>query len=116
MDLKVAGTRTGVTSIQMDIKIAGLDFGIVSQALDKAKKARLHILDIMDKAIPQPRSQLSKYAPRIITIQIPVATIVDLIAPKGKSIPSIQVQTGPAVTVYDHDLVALSSLDDDADP
>src|SRR2546421_396524 len=70
MDFKVAGTRQGVSSIQMDIKIEGLDFGIVSQALEKAKQARLHILDIMDQAMPKPRSELSKYAPRIITIEI----------------------------------------------
>ncbi|HYS21430.1 MAG TPA: polyribonucleotide nucleotidyltransferase [Gemmatimonadales bacterium] len=110
MDFKVAGTRTGVTSIQMDIKIAGLDFGIVSQALDKAKKARLHILDIMDKAIPQPRSQLSKYAPRIITIQIPVAKIGDLIGPKGKIIRSIQEQTGAEINVDDNGLVTISAV------
>src|SRR5207245_3573879 len=83
MDFKVAVTKTGVTSIQMDIKIEGLDFGIIAEALDKAKKARLHILDVMDKAIPEPRSSLSKYAPRIITIQIPVDKIGDLIGPKG---------------------------------
>jgi polyribonucleotide nucleotidyltransferase len=110
MDFKVAGTRTGVTSIQMDIKIAGLDFGIVSQALEKAKQARLHILDIMDKAIPQPRSQLSKYAPRIITIQIPVAKIGDLIGPKGKIIRSIQEQTGAEINVDDSGLVTISAV------
>jgi polyribonucleotide nucleotidyltransferase len=110
MDFKVAGTRTGVTSIQMDIKIAGLDFGIVSQALEKAKQARLHILDIMDKAIPQPRSQLSKYAPRIITIQIPVAKIGDLIGPKGKIIRSIQEQTGAEINVDDNGLVTISAV------
>src|SRR5216684_3350032 len=115
MDFKVAGTRTGVTSIQMDIKIAGLDFGIVSQALDKAKKARLHILDIMDKAIPQPRSQLSKYAPRIITIQIPVAKIGDLIGPKGKIIRSIQEQTGAEINVDDSGLVTIAGVGEAAE-
>src|SRR5207245_1868234 len=70
MDFKVAGTRQGVTSIQMDIKIMGLDFKIIAEALEKAKQARLHILDIMDQVMPKPRSELSKYAPRIITIQI----------------------------------------------
>src|SRR2546428_12065856 len=70
MDFKVAGTREGVTSIQMDIKIERLDWRVISEALEKAKKARLHILDIMQQAMPQPRSELSKYAPRIITIQI----------------------------------------------
>jgi polyribonucleotide nucleotidyltransferase len=110
MDFKVAGTRNGVTSIQMDIKIAGLDFGIVSQALDKARKARLHILDIMEKAIPQPRSSLSKYAPRIITIQIPVDKIGDLIGPKGKTIRAIQEQTGAEINVDDNGLVTISAV------
>jgi polyribonucleotide nucleotidyltransferase len=110
MDFKVAGTRNGVTSIQMDIKIAGLDFGIVTQALDKARKARMHILDIMEKAIPQPRSSLSKYAPRIITIQIPVDKIGDLIGPKGKTIRAIQEQTGAEINVDDNGLVTISAV------
>src|SRR6266699_1586918 len=79
MDFKVAGTRQGVTSIQMDIKIMGLDFKIIAEALEKAKQARLHILDIMDQVMPKPRSELSKYAPRIITIQIRPDKIGDLI-------------------------------------
>src|SRR5207249_6594724 len=82
MDFKVAGTRQGVSSIQMDTKIAGLDFSIVSQALEKAKQARLHILDIMDQVMSKPRSELSKNAPRIITIQIRPDKIGDLIGPK----------------------------------
>src|ERR1041385_2373235 len=110
MDFKVAGTRQGVTSIQMDIKIAGLDFRIISQALDKAKKARLHILDIMDQVMPQPRSQLSKYAPRIITIQIRPDKIGDLIGPKGKTIRGIQEQTGAEINVDDSGLVTISAV------
>jgi len=110
MDFKVAGTRAGVTSIQMDIKIEGLGSQIIGEALEKAQKARLHILDIMDKAIPQPRSQLSKYAPRIITIQIPVAKIGDLIGPKGKTIRSIQEQTGAEINVDDSGLVTISAV------
>ncbi len=110
MDFKVAGTKTGVTSIQMDIKIEGLDFGIIAEALDKAKKARLHILDVMDKVIPEPRSSLSKYAPRIITIQIPVDKIGDLIGPKGKTIRSIQEQTGAEINVDDNGMVTISAV------
>ncbi len=110
MDFKVAGTRAGVTSIQMDIKIEGLGSRIIGEALEKAKAARLHILDIMDKAIPQPRSQLSKYAPRIITVQIPVAKIGDLIGPKGKIIRSIQEQTGAEINVDDNGLVTISAV------
>jgi polyribonucleotide nucleotidyltransferase len=110
MDFKVAGTREGVTSIQMDIKIEGLDFHILSEALDKAKRARLHILDIMEKVLPQPRAELSKYAPRIITIQIPPDKIGDLIGPKGKTIRAIQEQTGAEINVDDSGTVTISSV------
>src|SRR5213076_455198 len=110
MDFKVAGTREGVTSIQMDIKIEGLDFKIIAEALDRAKQARVHILDIMDHAMPQPRSQLSKYAPRSITIQIPTDKIGDIIGPKGKTIRSIQEQTGAEINVDDNGLVTISAV------
>ncbi|HEX9610990.1 MAG TPA: polyribonucleotide nucleotidyltransferase [Gemmatimonadales bacterium] len=110
MDFKVAGTREGVTSIQMDIKIEGLDFKIISEALDKAKTARLHILDIMQQTLPEPRSQLSKYAPRIITIQIRPDKIGDLIGPKGKTIRGIQEQTGAEINVDDTGLVTISAV------
>ncbi len=110
MDFKVAGTREGVTSIQMDIKIEGLDFKVISEALEKAKAARLHILDIMQQAIPQPRSQLSKYAPRIITIQIRPDKIGDIIGPKGKIIRGIQEQTGAEINVDDSGLVTISAV------
>jgi polyribonucleotide nucleotidyltransferase len=110
MDFKVAGTREGVTSIQMDIKIEGLDFGIVSEALERARQARIHILDIMDQAMAQPRSQLSKYAPRIITMQIRPDKIGDLIGPKGKVIRGIQEQTGAEINVDDSGLVTISAV------
>jgi polyribonucleotide nucleotidyltransferase len=110
MDFKVAGTREGVTSIQMDIKIEGLDFPIISQALEKARTARIHILDIMDQAMQRPRSQLSKYAPRIITIQIRPDKIGDLIGPKGKVIRGIQEQTGAEINVDDSGLVTISAV------
>jgi len=110
MDFKVAGTRKGVTSIQMDIKIEGLDFAIIAQALDKARTARLHILDIMEKALPQPRTELSKYAPRILTIQIPQDRIGDIIGPKGKTIRSIQEQTGAQINVDDSGLITVSGV------
>jgi len=110
MDFKVAGTREGVTSIQMDIKIEGLDFKIITEALEKAKKARLHILDIMQQTIPTARSQLSKYAPRIITMQIRPDKIGDLIGPKGKTIRGIQEQTGAEINVDDTGLVTISAV------
>src|SRR6185436_16332078 len=111
MDFKVAGTREGVTSIQMDIKIEGLDFKIISEALEKAKKARLHILDVMDQTMAQPRAEMSKYAPRIITIQIRPEKIGDIIGPKGKVIRGIQEQTGAEINVDDTGLVTISAVD-----
>jgi len=110
MDFKVAGTREGVTSIQMDIKIEGLDFKIISEALEKAKKARLHILDVMDQTMAQPRTEMSKYAPRIITIQIRPEKIGDIIGPKGKVIRGIQEQTGAEINVDDTGLVTISAV------
>ncbi|MGH7416248.1 MAG: polyribonucleotide nucleotidyltransferase, partial [Candidatus Rokuibacteriota bacterium] len=110
MDFKVAGTRAGVTSIQMDIKVEGLDFRILGEALEKGRVARLHILDIMDQAMPQPRSQLSRYAPRIITIQVKPERIGEIIGPKGKVIRSIQEQTGAEINVDDTGLVTISAV------
>jgi polyribonucleotide nucleotidyltransferase len=115
MDFKVAGTREGVTSIQMDIKIERLDWAVISQALEKARKARIHILDIMQQAMPQPRSQLSKYAPRIITIQIRPDKIGDLIGPKGKTIRGIQDQTGAEINVDDNGLVTIAGVGEAAE-
>jgi polyribonucleotide nucleotidyltransferase len=112
MDFKVAGTREGVTSIQMDIKIEGLDFAIIAEALEKARRGRIHILDIMQRALPQPRPELSKWAPRIITIQIPPDKIGELIGPKGKTIRSLQEQTGAEINVEDSGLVTISSVGD----
>jgi len=115
MDFKVAGTRDGVTSIQMDIKVEKLDWSIFGQALEKAKRARVHILDIMQQAMPQPRSQLSKYAPRIITVQIRPDKIGDLIGPKGKTIRGIQEQTGAEINVDDSGLVTIAGVGEAAE-
>ncbi len=115
MDFKVAGTRDGVTSIQMDIKVERLDWSVIGQALDKARTARIHILDIMQQAMPEPRSQLSKYAPRIITIQIRPDKIGDLIGPKGKTIRGIQEQTGAEINVDDSGLVTIAGVGEAAE-
>ena len=115
MDFKVAGTKDGVTSIQMDIKVEKLDWKVISEALDKAKKARLHILDIMQQAMPEPRAQLSKYAPRILTIQIRPDKIGDLIGPKGKTIRGIQEQTGAQINVEDTGMVTISGVGEAAE-
>ena len=110
MDFKVAGTRNGITSIQMDIKIEGLDLKIMTEALDQAKIGRLHILDEMDKALAQPRTEMSKFAPRIVTMQISPEKIGDLIGPKGKTIRGIQDETGAEITVDDTGLVTIAAV------
>ncbi|MGH7585370.1 MAG: polyribonucleotide nucleotidyltransferase, partial [Gemmatimonadales bacterium] len=105
MDFKVAGTQAGITSIQMDIKIQGLDLRIMAEALEKARKGRLHILGEMGKALAQPRADLSPHAPPIITIQIKPDKIGDVIGPKGKTIRGIQDATGAKISVEDSGLV-----------
>ena len=115
MDFKVAGTKDGVTSIQMDIKVEKLDWKVISEALEKAKTARLHILDIMQQEMPEPRAQLSKYAPRILTIQIRPDKIGDLIGPKGKTIRGIQEQTGAQINVEDTGVVTISGVGEAAE-
>src|SRR4051812_24030387 len=114
MDFKVAGTGNGITSIQMDIKIEGLDLKIMSEALAQAKEGRLHILGEMDKALPAKRDDLSKYAPRIVTVQISPEKIGDLIGPKGKTIRGIQDETGAELTVDDSGLVTIAAVGGDA--
>jgi polyribonucleotide nucleotidyltransferase len=114
MDFKVAGTRDGVTAIQMDIKIEGLSLDILRQALHEAREARLHILDVMAQTLAEPRSTLSKYAPRIITLQVKPDRIGDIIGPKGKTIRSIQDQTGAEINVDDSGLVTISSTSGEA--
>ncbi len=111
MDFKIAGTREGVTAVQMDIKIQGLSLEIIGQALEKARAARLHILDVMAQTLAGPRTTLSKYAPRIITIQINPEKIGDIIGPKGKIIRGIQDETGAELNVDDSGLVTVSSVD-----
>ncbi|MBW8769325.1 MAG: polyribonucleotide nucleotidyltransferase [Gemmatimonadetes bacterium] len=114
MDFKVAGTRQGITSIQMDIKIEGLDLKIMTEALAQAKEGRLHILGEMDKALAEPRADLSPFAPRIVTLQINPEKIGDLIGPKGKTIRGIQDETGAELTVDDTGLVTIAAVGGDA--
>ncbi len=110
MDFKVAGTKDGITSIQMDIKIEGLDLKIMEEALSQAREGRLHILAEMDKAMTEPRAELSKYAPRIVTVQIPVDKIGELIGPKGKNIRGIQEETGAELSVDDDGTVTIAAV------
>jgi len=110
MDFKVAGTRDGITSIQMDIKIEGLDLNIMKEALAQAKEGRMHILGEMEKALSAPKSDLSAYAPRIVTMNISPEKIGDLIGPKGKTIRGIQDETGAQISVDDSGLVTIAAV------
>ncbi len=114
MDFKVAGTEKGITSIQMDIKIEGMDLKIMEQALEKARKGRLHILKEMAKVLPLPRTELSKYAPRIFTMQIKPDKIGDVIGPKGKTIRGIQDATGAKISIEDTGVVTISAVGGEA--
>ncbi len=108
MDFKVAGTREGITAIQMDIKISGVTIDILTVALKQAKEARLHILDYMDTVLKAP-GELSEFAPRMITVDIPVDKIGALIGPGGKNIRSLQEETGATIEVDDDGRVYISS-------
>jgi polyribonucleotide nucleotidyltransferase len=114
MDFKVAGTRKGITSVQMDIKIDGLSTELMNEALSRARDARIHILDIMASALAEPRSDLSATAPRIITIQVKPDKIGEVIGPKGKTIRGIEEQTGAEVNIEDSGLITISSVSGEA--
>lgn len=114
MDFKVAGTREGITALQMDIKIGGVTSEILSQALEQAKRGRVHILDKMAEALPQPRADISAYAPRILTVRVPVDKIRDIIGPGGKMIRSIVERTGCKIDVEDDGRVSIASTDEAA--
>jgi polyribonucleotide nucleotidyltransferase len=110
MDFKVAGTSEGITAIQMDIKIEGVTIEILRTALTQARDARLHILSIMNKVMPEKRGNLSSYAPRMITIDIPIDKIGALIGPGGKNIRAMQEETGATIEVDDDGRVYISSV------
>ena len=114
MDFKVAGTRVGVTSIQMDIKIAGLTVDILEVALARAHKGRMHILDLMDQTLSEGRTDLSDYAPRIVSIQINPSKIGEIIGPKGKTIRAIQEESGATIDIDDSGLVKIAAVSGEA--
>src|SRR5713226_371306 len=101
MDFKVAGTRAGITALQMDIKVGGISVALMRQALEQARRARLQILDIMDQTISTPREKISPFAPRLFQLTIPTDKIRDLIGPGGKKIRSIIEATGVKIDVMD---------------
>ena len=111
MDFKVAGTRKGITALQMDIKIGGLTRQILSEAMEQARRGRFFLLDKMDAALDGPRQERSKFAPRIHTLHIPTDKIRDLIGPGGKTIRGIIEQTGVKIDVDDTGRVNVASSD-----
>jgi polyribonucleotide nucleotidyltransferase len=111
MDFKVAGTKDGITALQMDIKVAGITAQIMREALEQARRGRLHILGKMDEVITAGREKISDYAPRFYTVQIPVDKIRDLIGPGGKMIRSIVEATGVKIDVEDSGAVKVASSD-----
>ena len=111
MDFKVCGTTEGITALQMDNKAKGLSTDILAEALGQAKRGRAFILDAMLEKIPAPREELSEYAPRIITIKIPVDKIRDVIGTGGKVIRGIQEETGASIEVHEDGNVFIASVD-----
>lgn len=111
MDFKVAGTDSGITALQMDMKITGLPVEVVAKAIHQAKPARLHILDKMLEALGEPRTDLSPYAPRLLTIKIDPDLIGSIIGPGGKTIKGITEETGCKIDIEDDGTVTISSTE-----
>jgi len=109
MDFKVAGTKKGITALQMDVKIDGINRKIIEEALARAKKARLEILEVMEKTISSPRKELSVYAPRILTINIDPDKIREVIGPGGKVINEIIDKTGAQIDIEDSGLIYITA-------
>src|SRR5215212_9905617 len=114
MDFKVAGTRNGITALQMDIKIAGINAQIMAEALEQARKGRLHILGVMEKTIAEPREQISAHAPRIIQIKINPDKIRDVIGPGGKMIRALVEETGAKIDVSDDGTISIATASGEA--
>ncbi|MDD2167025.1 polyribonucleotide nucleotidyltransferase [Glaesserella parasuis] len=114
MDFKVAGTREGVTALQMDIKIEGITSEIMRIALNQAKGARMHILGVMEQAIPAPRSEISDFAPRIHTMKIDPKKIKDVIGKGGATIRALTEETGTSIDIDDDGTVKIAATDNNA--
>ncbi len=112
MDFKVAGTAEGITALQMDIKVSGITTEVMRKALEQARRGRMHILAKMVEALPAARTSISSFAPRIVTIRIPVDKIRDVIGPGGKMIRSIIERTGVKIDVEDDGRVNVASADE----
>lgn len=111
MDFKVTGTSEGITALQMDIKVAGINAMILQEALEQAKKGRMHILDIMEKAIAEPREDISEFAPRIITLKIHPDKIRDVIGKGGSVIRALTEETGAKIDISDDGTVLIATAD-----
>jgi polyribonucleotide nucleotidyltransferase len=114
MDFKVAGTRDGITALQMDIKITGLSREVMEKALQQARKGRLELLDTMTATLANPRADISAYAPRIVSIRIDPDKIRDVIGPGGKTIRAIQEETGARINIEDDGRVEIATADEEA--
>ncbi len=110
MDFKVAGTERGITAVQMDIKVDGISVETMREALSRAREARLQILRVMAQTLAEPRSEMSQYAPRIMTIQINPEKIGEVIGPKGKTIRMIQDETGASINIEDSGIVTIAAV------
>jgi len=111
MDFKVAGTKEGITALQMDIKIEGISLEIMKDALEQAKRGRIHIIEKMETALPRPRAELSRWAPRIISIHINPEDIGTVIGPGGKMIRRIIEETGATIDIEDDGTVLIASVE-----
>ncbi|MCK6560312.1 polyribonucleotide nucleotidyltransferase [candidate division KSB1 bacterium] len=114
MDFKVAGTAQGITGFQMDIKIKGLSSQIMAEALEHARRARLHILNIMNATLSSARPEISQYAPRILTVKVPTDSIGLIIGPGGKTIRDITERTGTTIDIDDSGVVTIAGVDPEA--
>ncbi len=114
MDFKVTGTKEGITALQMDIKIAGINAQIMAEALEQARKGRLYILSLMEKALPEARPEISAHAPRIIQIKINPDKIRDVIGPGGKMIRSLVEETGAKIDVSDDGTISIATASGEA--
>ncbi len=112
MDFKVAGTDSGITALQMDMKIPGLPLEIIAKAIEQARPARLHILEKMLQTIDKPRTETSPFAPRLLTIKIDPELIGMIIGPGGKTIKGITEETGAKIDIEDDGTVTISAVDE----
>jgi polyribonucleotide nucleotidyltransferase len=114
MDFKVTGTKDGITAVQMDNKMSGLTMEIVKETFEKSKVARLKVLEVMEKAISQPKAELSKFAPKVARAEIPVEKIGELIGPGGKNIRELTERTGAEITVEENGAVNIYAMNQES--